>query len=71
MYDMLKAKVGRVARKLNFREKDSLKITNIIWDILTLKGDGRQTVDTREGYPLKVGGITVQMSYVEGQWHQN
>ena len=35
-----------------------LKITNNLWDILTLKGGGRQTVDIRStfGVPLKSFG---------------
>ena len=38
----------------------------------TLEGHGRQTVDTRStsGAPLKLWGITLQTSFVEGRWHQ-
>ena len=51
MYNMQWAKVNRLAKKLNFFPKkhpqNDPRIMNTFWDILTLEGARRQTVDTR------------------------
>ena len=57
MYKMLQVKVDCLARNLNF-QKNTLKTSpnyKQLWDILALKIDGCQTVDTRStfGVPLK------------------
>ena len=77
MYDMLQAKIDRLARKLVFVQKKTSKspifvCTNVGY--LTLEG----LLDVK---PLTQGqvfgwfwvpwGITVQISYVGGRWHQN
>jgi len=61
MYGMLKAKIDRFARKIDFVQKNTSKSpilvdTNLSY--LTLEGPGRQTVDTRStsGLALKTLG---------------
>ena len=61
MYGMLKATIDRLARKINFVQKNTSKTaifvcTNLSY--LTLEGPGRQTVDTRStsGVSLKTLG---------------
>ena len=48
---MLQAKVNRLAKKLIFfsnkHPQNDHRIMNTFWDILTLEGARRQTVDTR------------------------
>ena len=56
-----------------FLQQNTLKLAIFVYTnlgYLTLEGPGHETVDTRStsGLPL---GMTVQTSYVGGQWHQN
>lgn len=66
---MLKAKIDRLARKIDFLQKKKQKKTAIFLctnlGYLTLEGPELQA------YPRKVVGLTVQTSYVEGWWYQN
>ena len=64
MYKMLQVKVDCLARNLNF-QKNTLKTSpnyKQLWDILALKIDGCQTVDTRStfGVPLENLGYRFQ-----------
>ena len=77
MYDMLKVKVDRFARK-NFCSPKKCRKTGFFWGhnsgvswlweelYAKLLGLGQLL-----GYPWKIWGITVQTSYWEGRWHQN
>ena len=53
--------------------QNGLLFVCMILSYLTLEGPGRQTAETRStsAYPCKLGGMTVQTSYVGGRLHQN
>ena len=70
MCEMLQTKIVRLARKIDFVQKNTSKLPFLVDTNLALDAK-RLSPGQLLAYPWKVWGITDQTSYWEGQLHQN